>query len=241
MTKPSFAPFVVTEIMPYRIPGDTDRHSIVGATGSGKTQYAQWELSNRDYDQKPWIIYDYKLDEGINSIPGAHHIGLNGIPRSPGIFIVHPEPDDFDGVEAHMRGITDRGNIGVYVDEGYMVGQYNPEYRRMLTQGRSLHVPMIVLSQRPAWMDRFTFSESSFIQQFRLQDSQDIERHMKRYIPKEDRTGRKIDLSKRLPDYYSYYYDVGNDTFHVLQPVPDIQTIHSTFARRLKARQSKSA
>lgn len=227
--------------MAYRLPGETDRHAIVGATGSGKTQYALWELSNRDYDEKPWIVYDYKLDEGINAIPGTHHIDLDEVPKSPGIFIVHPEPDDFDKVENHMREITNRGNRGVYIDEGYMVGQYNPEYRRMLTQGRSLHVPMIVLSQRPAWMDRFTFSESSFIQQFRLQDSQDIDKHMRRYIPKEDKNGRKIDLHKRLPDYYSYYYDVGNHTSHILQPVPDIRVIHSTFARRLGQKRQQTA
>jgi hypothetical protein len=225
----------------YRLPGDTDRHAIVGATGSGKTQYAQWELSNQNYTEKPWIVYDYKLDEGLNAIPGTHHIGLDELPKSPGVYLVHPEPDDFDGVEAQMRAITNRGNIGVYIDEGYMVGQYNPEYRRMLTQGRSLHVPTIVLSQRPAWMDRFTFSESSFIQQFRLQDKQDIDHHMRRYIPAEDRAGRKIDLHKRLPDYYSYYYDVSGNTAHILQPVPDIRTIHATFARRLRAKQAQGA
>ena len=44
-----------------------------------------------------------------------------------------------------MWEIWKRGGIGVYVDEGYMVGNNNPAFRAILTQGRSKEIPAIVL------------------------------------------------------------------------------------------------
>jgi hypothetical protein len=222
-----------------RLPEDTHRHVIVGATGSGKTQFAQHELSYRNHHVMPWVIYNFKYDESIDGIPGARELDLGELPQSPGIYIAHPDPDeDEKALEAHMKAIWKQGDTGVYVDEGYMVGQQNPGYRKLLTQGRSRRIPMIILTQRPAWMDRFTFSESEFIQMFRLQDREDVRKHMGRYIPRHPRNAppNGVDLETRLPDYHSWYYDVGHDTIHRLKPVPDIRTIHNTFAARMRQR-----
>ena len=200
--------------------------SIVGATGSGKTHAAMWHLSRRSYDTKPWIVYDFKTDELINSVPGATHLRVDSpVPERPGLYIVHPHPADGDYVEAQMWSIWQRGNVGVYIDEGYMVGKNNHAFRALLTQGRSKHVPMIVLSQRPVWMDRFVFSESEFFQIFRLQHKKDVA-SVQEFIPH--------DLSKRLPEYHSYYYDVGADKMVVLGPVPKQQEILRTFAFKLQ-------
>lgn len=208
-----------------RLPGDNQRHSIVGATGSGKSQNAMWHLSHRNFHLMPWLIYDYKMEESINAIEGARHIGLDEIPSKPGVYVVHPRPDQEEEVERQMWAIWERGNTGVYVDEGYMVGRNNPAFRAMLTQGRSKRIPMIVLSQRPVYMDRFVFTESEFFQVFRLQHRKDIE-NVQQFIP------QKID--QRLPEYYSYYYDVGKNELVILKPVPDIETILGTFERRLR-------
>jgi hypothetical protein len=43
------------------------------------------------------------------------------------------------------------------------------------------------------------------------------------------------DLSQRLPDYHSYYYDVGENKVTILKPVPSIQQIHRRFDQRLSA------
>ena len=209
-------------------PDDTQRLAIVGATGSGKTYAAMWHLSRRSYDRMPWIIYDFKGDRLINSIPGAYHIRLDQpLPTRPGVYIVHPHPGQTETgeVESHMWAIWEMENTGVYIDEGYMVGNNNSAFRAMLTQGRSKRIPMIVLSQRPVWMDRFVFSESEFFQIFRLQHSDDL-KSVQKFIPS--------DIKKRLPEYNSYYYDVNaNKTFH-LTPVPDGDNIISTFDRRLR-------
>ena len=184
-----------------------------------------WHLSNRDYLDRPWIVYNFKTDRSIDSIPYKKDIELDEIPVKPGIYVNHPQPDSQEEIEAQMWEIWKRGGIGVYVDEGYMVGNNNPAFRAILTQGRSKEIPAIVLSQRPVWMDRFVFSESEFFQVFRLNHKQD-RKNVEQFIP--------ADIGNRLPAYHSYYYDVGENKVTVLRPVPAIETIYRSFESRLK-------
>lgn len=209
--------------MPVRFPDDTQRLSIVGATGSGKTQAAQWHLSHRRYDLMPWVVYNTKADESIDAIPYAHQIEIDRVPVDPGVYIVKPLPHETEAIEAHLWSIWNRGNTGVYIDEGYAFGNNNEPFRSLLTQGRSRRVPMIVLSQRPVWLDRFVFSESEFFQAFRLQHQKD-RAAMEEIIP------ASLD---RLPPYHSWYYDALGNNLYNMQPVPSIDVIHATFARRL--------
>jgi hypothetical protein len=215
---------------PLRFPGNQHRHAIIGATGSGKTQAALWHLSLRDFDSTPWVIYNFKSDESIDGIDLAHHIEMDEVPTQPGIYVVHPLPDQESDVETQMWEIWRRGGIGVYVDEGYMIGRNNKAFRALLTQGRSKRVPMIVLSQRPVWMDRFVFSESDFFQVFRLQHAKD-RKSVAEFVP--------ANLNERLPEYHSIYYDVAQNQVFRLRPVPDIDSIHNTFMRRLLPLEAK--
>ena len=208
-----------------RLPDSSQHLAIVGANGSGKTQAAQWHLSQRDINTRPWVIYNYKSDKTIDGIPYAKNIGLDEIPIKPGVYIAHPQPDQTDAVETHMWAIWEKEGIGVYVDEGYMVGDRNPAFRALLTQGRSKEIPVIVLSQRPVWMDRFVFSEATFFQIFRLNHRKD-RRNVEEFVP--------ADLDYRLPDFHSYYYDVGLNRVTILKPVPSITQIHKTFEHRLR-------
>lgn len=216
-----------------RLPGDTERISIIGATGTGKTQAALWQLSGRNYHQMPWIVYNFKEDDSIDSIPGSRNLKLNELPikdgkHIPGVYITHPLPDEGAEVEAQMWAIWKVGGIGVYVDEGYMIGKNNRAFRALLTQGRSKRVPMIILTQRPVYMDKFVLTESEYYQVFRLRHKIDV-KNTEQFVP--------VDLSTKLPPYHSYYYDVaadnGNGKLSVLKPVPPIEEIHKTFERRL--------
>jgi hypothetical protein len=208
-----------------RYPNDQQHISIVGATGSGKTQAGAFHLSRRNYTTKPWLVYDFKGEDLFNEIENAFHLSADDkVPEKPGLYIVHAVPED-PGVDEQMLEIWHRENIGVMIDEGYMIGRQNRPFRYLLTQGRSKHIPLIVLSQRPVWMDRFVFSESSFFQIFRLQHKKDLA-NVNEFIP--------FDLSERLPEYHSYYYDVGNNTLEKLSPVPDRQLILDTFDSRLQ-------
>lgn len=206
------------------LPDESQRLSIVGKTGTGKTLAAMWHLSLRNYMERPWIIYNWKRDKNIDGIPGHRELPLNEIPKQPGIYVVHPHPDDHEAVQDQMWEIWARENMGVYVDEGYMVGKNNPAFRSLLTQGRSKQIPMIVLSQRPVWMDRFVLSESEFYQVFRLQHYDDV-KEVEKYV--------HADLRKKLPKYHSYYHDAVEETTTVLSAVPDLPTIYKSFDAKL--------
>lgn len=207
------------------LPGDQDRLAIVGATGSGKTHAAMWHLSQRNFDVKPWIIYDFKHEDFIRELPGTSTLGVGDpLPERPGLYIVSPRVDQEDEVEAQMNEIWAREDIGVFVDEGYMIGPRNAGFRMLLTQGRSKHIPLIILCQRPVWLDRFVFSESQFFQVFHLTSRKDVQT-LEQYIP------RELDFDK-LPERYSFYYDVRARKLVVMKPMPDKTAILNTFALR---------
>lgn len=209
----------------YRLPNDTQRISIVGRTGSGKTQAAAWHLSKRRFDLMPWIIFDFKYDPLLEEI-GAQELQLGEMPEYPGIYIVHPLPDQKEEVENYLWRIWSKENIGIYIDEAYMIGD-SQAFRALLTQGRSKHLPMIILSQRPVWLSRFVFSESDFFRVFQLNYKDD--RKVIESLLRQD-----ADLNKAMPDYYSYYYDVSQNDLKIIKPVPSQDIIMQTFYERLK-------
>ena len=210
-----------------RLPTDTQRILILGRTGSGKTVAAKWHLSHRRYDLMPWVVYDFKTDPSLASIPYARELALTEVPSGPGVFIVRPAPGEEDAVQAQMWEIWRRGSIGVYVDEGYMVGTNNKAFRALLTQGRSKRIPMIYLTQRPVWLDRFAVSEADYYQIFQLNHVGDRNK-IAEFVP----AGR-ANLDARLPEFHSWYYDVGADDVRVLRAVPADDIIDRTFERRL--------
>jgi hypothetical protein len=219
-----------------RFPGSQDRISIVGATGSGKTLAAKWHLSGMDYDSMPWLIYDFKGDPSVNTIPYARHIEVDEIPVKPGIYITHPLPHQVGPqgsgeVEVQLWEIWKLGNTGVYVDEGYMMGRANPPFRALLTQGRTKQIPMITLSQRPVYMDGFVFSESGFFQIFRLHQPRDI-KAVNEWVRFKNPSERKH--FEAMPEFHSYYFSVKDNEGQFLSPVPGDNKINEIFATRLK-------
>ena len=213
----------------FRLPTSQERHAIVGSTGSGKTQFANHILSFANWDKRPWLVIDYKGDELIADIPGIEEIGLKEkLPKHRGIYVTRPNPNDNDWIEKRFWEVWKRENTGVYIDEGYMVPDEGG-LQACLTQGRSKHIPMIILSQRPAYINRFVFTEADMLSIFRLSDRKDILRVQELMPDKIDR--------RELPPYHSYFYDVKKDYFSRLLPVPDREEILDRFeARRPKRR-----
>jgi len=216
-----------------KLPGPDSRTLVVGKTGSGKTVAATWQLSERDYDVRPWIVIDYKHERLFSLIRGAEVISVRAkLPTEPGVYIVQPRPDEEGEVEAMLWAIWERGNTGLYVDEGYMLPMKgkSPAFQAILTQGRSKQIPVITLSQRPVWISRFAISESDYYQVFWLTDIDD-RKTVGRFIPD--------GVNNRLEEYHSIWYDVKQDRKAVLQPVPSEAKILATFDRRLRALHSE--
>lgn len=201
--------------------------TITGATGSGKTQAALFHLSLQDFMVRPWIIYNFKNEKLIDNIPYVYPMDLDQMPDKPGVYVVHPMPGQDADVERHMLEIWQREKHGLFIDEGYMIDRNSHAYSMLLTQGRSKEIPIITLSQRPVWLNRFVFSETNFYQVFRLQGLMDRKKMME-YVP--------ANLETLLPEFHSYYYDVGINKLTKLAPVPDLATIYATFARKLHTR-----
>jgi hypothetical protein len=197
---------------------------------------AAWHLSNAEFHLMPWLVYDFKRDsllEKIAEIKGTEHIDVSFMPKKPGIYFVHPHPDDKEVVQAQLMKVWEQQNTGVFIDEGYMVSSSpnsKSSLRLLLTQGRSLHIPMIMLSQRPVWLDRFVFSESDFYQVFALNHVGDRNKIME-YIPH--------DISNHLPAYHSYWHDVSGRETVVLKPVPTDNEIFEVIDRKLETLRAK--
>jgi hypothetical protein len=222
----------------FRLPNDTQRLAVIGRTGSGKTQAGVWHLSLRKFETMPWFVLDFKRDHLINSIPGAEVITLKDKLPKRGVYLVQPLPDQQEEVDEFLWRVWEKERAGVYLDEGYMIGQRSKPFNALLTQGRSKHIPMIVLSQRPAWLTRFVWSESDFYQVFHLNDADDL-KMVSRFVPirDDDAPGRRV-VFRQTPQYHSHYFDVVTNTLTHLSPVPDSDTILQRFEDRLKPRRT---
>lgn len=190
-------------------PNDTQRHAIIGQTGSGKSHFGMWTLSQRSYDKMPWVVVDSKREDLLKDVPWTDEISPSRKPpRKAGLFVMRPRVAEFaDGtMTKFLYDAWDAENTGLFIDEGYAFDRNDPGLKTVLTQGRSKHVPVISLSQKPSWASPFLFSESEFKSIFYLDMPNDIDRVME-WMPARARdpvTGGPIDPNM-LPDHCSYW------------------------------------
>jgi hypothetical protein len=217
------------------LPGATDRTAVVGRTGSGKTFAAVWLLSRSDFEVRPWVVIDYKNDSLINAIERAELIGLDTIPEEPGIYIlkVLPGEDEEERLSEWLHRVWERESIGIYVDEGYMIGQRDKWFNACLTQGRSKQISMIVLSQRPVWLSRFVFSEADYFIVFELTHDRDRDA-VQAYVASSERER----MEAPLEPYHFWFYDVAGKRLTGMRPVPDGAELLAAIDERLAAMQA---
>lgn len=202
--------------------------TLIGRTGSGKTQAGAWVLSLAAFDRMPFIMIDYKGDELLNDIDYVKEIGIQEKPpKQPGLYILHARPDQAEEMEAFLWRVWEKERIGMYVDEVYALPKSgkSPAGTALLTQGRSKKIPFIGLTQRPTWCTRFLFSEADFYGVFGLNDKRDRDTV---------RAFMDTDLEAPLPQYHFRYFDVAQNRTYLLRPVPDRDTILGRFHDRLK-------
>jgi DNA helicase HerA-like ATPase len=219
--------------MTFKLPGPTDRVSIIGSTGSGKTRFAAHIFSFSKFDKKPYVIVDFKGDDLLQQIDRAKQITLRDTPSKPGLYYVRPMPGDEIEFENFLWRIWKRGNIGIYIDEGYMVNPNSKAFAAILTQGRSLKIPCMTLTQRPARCSRFVFSEANHFALFRMNDRRDVENAIGSFTPRNDPVW---DLEKPLAEYNCRWYDNKQNYSCRILPVPDDETILQRYDDALRVR-----
>jgi hypothetical protein len=207
-------------------PRDNQRHTIYGKTGSGKTVAGLWALEKRSWDKIPWIILDIKRDQTIAQIPRLEEIDIERAPpKQRGLYVTRPVPQSDDHIDRFLWDVWKRGNIGLMVDEGYMINRFSKPWQAVLTQGRSLRIPVITLTQRPSWVSPFLMSETDYHQAFFLQAPADVDKLAEWNVPVPPHQ-----------DYSSWYYDVPKNLWTRLAPVPDEQEILDRFDRKMPRR-----
>lgn len=208
----------------FRLPGASDRITIIGRTGTGKTTAAKWLLSRANWHRRPWVVIDYKRQD-FNDIPGADFLPMGrAVPRRAGIYVVQPLPtkEDDERIEELLWRIWNRGKIGILIDEGYLTPN-KEAFPALLVSGRSKQIPMIMNTQRPVWLPPHVWSESGFFMIYALNRRTD-QRSVEEFAP--------FDLTQDIPPYHSRWYDVARDTAGILRPVPDHDSVIELFRER---------
>lgn len=200
-----------------RLPNSSNRSIVIGRTGSGKTQFAMWLLSTQNIQNMPWVIIDFKGDKLINSIERAEYITFaDPLPTRPGIYILQPLQRQKAELEGWLERVYYHERMGLFIDEVYLMGQYNEEFHTILMQGRSKEIPVIACSQRPTAIAVPVKTEASFWYVFDLTQMKD-RATVAREIP--------LPVGYDVPDYHSYGYDVERKHLFRLGPAPDAESI----------------
>jgi hypothetical protein len=212
----------------FRLPNNSQHSLVTGRNGTGKTRFAFWLFGLAPFDSQPYIVLDWKEEELFARCDRIREISLKDpIPTDPSVYIIRPLPGQEQEIEDWLWRVWSQGNTGLYVDEGYSINPRSPALQAILTQGRSRHLPVIYLAQRPSHISRFVISEATFLSIFAINDKEDRKR-IQQFVPDD-----KIDLDKALPPFYSHWYDVGQNENYILRPVPSDDELLDVMDRRL--------
>lgn len=133
-------------------------------------------------------------------------------PTKPGLYVIRPFPGDDDkALVEYLLRVWSQQNHGIYCDECLDLGPRNRGFRRLLSQGREKNIPMIYCTQRPSWVDMYSFSEATYISAFSLTMPKDIAK-IDEFAPGYSNI--------RLEPHQSYWYDVPDHKGQVLTPCP---------------------
>ena len=221
----------------FRLPCPDERVLIIGSTGSGKTRQGIWLHAFRNFRKYPNIIFDFKGDDLIDRLPRAEIVELKkNPPKQPGLYIVKVLPNEDELLSEYFWKIWKQEKTGIYIDEGSMLpnhmGRYAKSFNAILTQGRSKKIPVITLTQRPAYISNFLYSESSFYSIFRVQNGNDLAR-VADFVPVNT---PEFNFNYPLAKYHSRWYSVNDDYGCIMRPVPKDDVILQLYEDALKKR-----
>lgn len=198
------------------------RAIVAGKTGTGKSTLAVWLL---DRSPQSWIILNPKHTAAYRNLPDSiifnrfdgkkirsklrhyKYVSLN----------FKNEEADSEFLDAIISWIhNDVKNVGLCCDELYTLhsasGRAGDGLIGWLTRGRELKQSFLGLTQRPAWISRFCFSESDFVGCMRLMREDDRKRMVQE-------TGRP-EFGQDLRGHQWLWYNDAADDIILYGPVP---------------------
>jgi hypothetical protein len=198
------------------IPSDSERMFICGRTGSGKTTEALYQLAQRSIDTMVWVIISFKPDPLLRGVPVTAPLSLGDpVPELPGLYIAEGTIEDAapgGPLDRFLREALERGNVGIVLDEVYVVGQRCVPLHLLLMQGRSSNNPLVMISQRPAWVDPWAKSESEYFVVFQQQLPDDVD-NLNRFCPSFD-----FEALARAGRHHSYFYNARDRQIEMQAP-----------------------
>lgn len=207
--------------LPLPIINPGKRAIVAGRTGSGKSTLARWLLKR---SPGSWVILNPKWTKAFDSLKDAktlEGIDVKKIRKSieeNRFTIINPlphqsDPTTLDALIAWLH--QEYTSLGLCLDESYAVhtnGKAGPGLIGWLTRGRELKQSFLGLTQRPAWLSKFLFSESDYIGGMSLNMDEDRKR-MHEFTGSEH-------YRKKLPPRDWLWYDVEQDNVRAFNPVP---------------------
>lgn len=198
-----------------------ERAIVAGRTGSGKSTLATYLLRR---SRQHWAIFNPKLTAAYKRLPNANVITsfkASKVEKSLQDFQYtllnfnsrEADPEFMDEIIEWLH--ENYKNIGLCADELYTLhvnGRPGPGLVAWQTRGRELQQSFLGLTQRPAWVSKFVFSEADYIAGMDLTLPEDRKRMR-------DNTGFEGFLNRLEPHYWRWY-NVAADTDTLWQPVP---------------------
>lgn len=207
--------------VPHIEPGS--RVVVAGRTGSGKTTLGAFLLGR---SRQHWIIFNPKHTAGYSVLDDANVLRKtsgemgrveSSLKKHRFTVLNFPSSEsDSEYMDALIQYFHETyTNIGVCADELYTLhsnGRPGNGLIALLTRGRELKQSFLGMTQRPAWVSRFVFSEASAIVGMDLALPEDRKRMR-------DNTGSEV-FSSRVPPHHWRWYNVGADSQTLWGPVP---------------------
>jgi len=201
------------------------RALIAGRTGSGKTTLGAWFMYR---SLQHWVILNPKhtalyRDMRYSIVHKTFDPKLLVRDSKRYKFVIlelsgdEAESDYMDGIIAWLHSALT--NIGLCCDELYTLhsggGRAGSGLTGWLTRGREKRQSFIGLTQRPAWISQFLFTESDLLIEMDLTLEKDRNRMY-------ESTGNEHFL-ERITDFRWLCYDVQGDSITLYKPVPPLQ------------------
>ena len=218
-----------------RLAGAADRTVIIGPTGSGKTIWAAWLLSQQRFDKRHWVALDFKGEELWDKVgdPPMRPLRLGAMPGRRGLYRMEVNPGDEDVLEEWLWKVWRKGNIGLFADEASLIPQKRA-FKAILRQGRTKRIPVIACTQRPVDCDREIFSESQYRVLFGIEDmTRDYpvirglfgDGDVKEMLRRRDKIAAASEKNPDMRQRWTLYYDARQKSLTILKPVPPPDSI----------------